>query len=454
MAQVKEALHQGTEAYIYGYPLVLMDVTKQVMTRVSSPTTTGRAPLNQFSHVPSFPTAESRDVVSPNVDTLYSIAWLDLAREPLILHVPDTRGRYYVMEMLDAWTNVFAAPGKRTTGTKEGNFALAGPQWKGTLPSGVTRIQAPTNMVWIIGRTQTNGTRDCEAVAALQKHYTLTPLSAWGRTEASPAKSAVDANVDEKTPPAVQVAKMDAATYFKRLATLLKANPPAAADTSLVRKFHSVGLVPGQDFHPGQLKPPVAKGLTLAVRLAQAQIVTGLQRTATLENGWRVSRQVGRYGTDYLLRAAVGVVGLGANLPEDALYPSIAVDSTRRPLNGKYRYVIHFAKGQTPPVHAFWSLTLYNKDHFFANNSAHRFALGDRDKLVYNSDGSLDCFLQHDPPASKKTNWLPAPQGHFELVMRLYWPKAEALKGTWKPPAVKRVNGTTTRKKQHQGSFR
>jgi hypothetical protein len=447
MARVKEALHLGTEAYIYGYPLVLMDVTKKVMTHVSSPTTTGRAPVNQFSHAPSFPTAESQDVVSPNVDTLYSIAWLDLAREPLILHVPDTRGRYYLMEMLDSWTNVFAAPGKRTTGTKEANFAIAGPHWKGTLPSGVTRIQAPTNMVWIIGRTQTNGTRDCEAVAALQKHFTLTPLSAWGRTAAPPAKSAVEANVDDKTPPAVQVAKMDAATYFKRLATLLKANPPAAADTSLVRKFQSVGLVPGQDFHPGQLKPAVAKGLTLAVRLAQAQIVNGLQRTATLENGWRVSHQVGRYGTDYLLRASVGLVGLGANLAEDALYSSTAVDSTRRPLNAKYRYVIHFAKGQTPPVHAFWSLTLYNKDHFFVDNSCHRYALGDRDKLVYNADGSLDCFLQHDLPAGKKANWLPAPQGNFELVLRLYWPKAEALQGTWKPPAVKRVHGATTRKK-------
>jgi hypothetical protein len=453
-AQTREASLLAAEAYVYGFPLVLMDTTKQVMTGVPSPTETGRAPINQFSHAASFPTPESRDVVSPNADTLYSTAWLDLAREPLILHVPDTHGRYYVMEMLDAWTNVFAALGKRTTGTKEANFAITGPRWNGTLPRNVIQFKAPTNLVWIIGRTQTNGAGDYSAVHNIQKHYTLTPLSSWGRTYHPPAKSAVDSRVDNKTPPAVQVAKMDAATFFKTLAVLLKANPPAAADAALVRKFQSVGLVPGQEFNVGMLKPAVRHGVGQAVRPGQAQLAAGLQRIGTMENGWIVSRNLGRYNTNYLLRSAVALVGLGANLPEDALYPATTVDSTGRKLTGKYRYAVHFPKGQTPPVQAFWSLTLYNKDQFFVKNPAQRYSIGSRDKLVYNPDGSLDCFVQHDPPAGKEANWLPAPRGSFHLMLRLYWPKSEAIQGVWKHPAVKRLKPGTVKTKQRSGSGR
>lgn len=183
------------EAYIFGYPLVLMDVTEKVMSNVTKPM--GKAaPVNQFGHIREFPNPEFKEVVRPNADTLYSIAWLDLSKEPLILYLPDTRGRYYLMPMLDAWTNVFASPGKRTTGTKEGSFAIVGPGWQGALPEGVKKIQSPTNMVFIAGRTQTNGKADYAAVHAIQNQYTLTPLSSWGKKYTPPATSPVDPKVE------------------------------------------------------------------------------------------------------------------------------------------------------------------------------------------------------------------------------------------------------------------
>ena len=435
-ASAKETSEEdlGVEAYVYGFPLVLMEVSKRVMTHVPSPTPS-KAPINQFAHMQAFPTPDFKDVVSPNADTLYSSAWLDLSREPIVLHVPDTQGRYYLMPMLDGWTNVFASPGKRTTGTKAGDFAIVGPGWQGTLPAGVREIKAPTTMVWILGRTQTNGTSDFAAVHAIQRQYTLTPLSAFGKPYSPPPAAPVDPNVDDKTPPVEQVAKMDAATFFGMLADLMVANPPAAADAPMLAKLKQIGIVPGQKPDPAQ-----RKSLDAAVKVAQAKMAEAAKSPGTPENGWVVHRDLGSYGTDYGKRAVVALIGLGANLAADAIYPYTEVGSEGRPLNGSRRYVIHFAKGQTPPVEAFWSVTMYDSHHFFVANPINRYAIGDRDALRFNPDGSLDLFLQHQSPGKEKeANWLPAPAGNFNLIMRMYWPKPEALKGTYKIPAVEPV---------------
>jgi hypothetical protein len=429
----------GVEAYIYGYPLVLMDMTRQVLTNVPSPVK-GRAPLNQFAHIRAFPTPEHKDVVSPNADTLYSVAWLDLSREPLVLHVPDTAGRYYLMPLMDAWTNVFASPGKRTTGTREGTFLISGPGWKGTVPAGVTRIAAPTNLVWLIGRTQANGKDDFPAVHALQKQYTLTPLSAWGKPYTPPERVPVEPGVDQKTPPVQQVAKLDAAAFFQRLATVLKANPPPAADAGMVEKLGRLGIVPGKEFDFAKLDAATQKGLQRAVTAAPLAILVGAPKIGKRENGWQVSRELGTYGTDYRKRAVAARLLLGAVPPEDAIYPLTTVDGAGRKLTGSQRYVLHFAKGQTPPVHAFWSLTMYNSDRFFVENPLERYAIGDRDKLRFNADGSLDLYIQHESPGKdKEANWLPAPRGEFILILRLFWPKKEAIEGVWKIPPVIRA---------------
>jgi hypothetical protein len=463
---VKEAaaFKNGVQAYLYGYPLVLMDVTKKMGMQPNAPGPHG--PINQFCHIWSFPDPNFTIIVSPNADTLYSTAFLDLAREPIVLHVPDTKGRYYLMQMMDAWTNVFASPGKRTTGTEEGDFAIIGPDWKGTLPPGVKKIHSPTNMAWILGRTQCNGKDDYAAVNAIQRQYTLTPLSAYGKQYTPPGLGPADPTVDVKTPPVTQVAKMDAATFFNRLALLMKDNPPAPADAPMVQKLAGLGIVPGQPFKPAAVDPPVLRGLEKAVWSVKAffdgaakgtqgalqesdfdrevfkLLNTAVQKlTMNIENGWIVlPKQVGRYGTNYALRALVALVGFGANLPEDAIYPMARMDGRGKPLNGAQRYVLHFAKGQTPPAKAFWSLTMYNSKQAFVPNPIDRYAIGDRDRLKFNPDGSLDLYIQNESPGkNREANWLPAPKDDFNLALRIYWPKSEVLNGAWKPPAVQPV---------------
>ena len=246
------------------------------------------APMDQFANIRAFPDATFTDVVSPNADTLYSIAWLDLTQGPIVLSVPDTHGRYYLMEMLDGWTNVIPSPGKRTTGTGKGNFAITGPGWSGTLPAGVKEIKSPTALVWVIGRTQTNGKADYAAVHAIQDGYKLTPLSAWGKPYTPPKDVPVDPKVDMKTPPVELVAGMDAATFFGRLAMLMKDNPPAAADAPMVAKMASIGVVPGQPFDLNKNGSDTAKAISDGVDDGKKRAVELGQKPGIgkVENGW------------------------------------------------------------------------------------------------------------------------------------------------------------------------
>ncbi|HKQ76770.1 MAG TPA: DUF1254 domain-containing protein [Blastocatellia bacterium] len=435
-----EASQIAVEAYVFGYPLVLMDVTRRVMTAVPK-AGASKSPINQFLHIREFPDYTMTDVVSPNADTLYSTAWLDLAKEPMILSLPDVGKRYYLMEMLDAWTNVFASPGSRTTGNGRGDFAIVGPQWKGKLPAGVKEIKSTTNMVWLLGRTQTNGKEDYAAVRAIQDQYKLIPLSAWGNDYTPPDNAPVAAGIDVKTPPVEQVAKMDAATFFARLNNLMKDNPPADVDASAVSSFAAIGVAPGTSFDLRSLDRAIARSVEGSVKTAQSKIAAEAGKPHGKKvNDWDVMTNLGRYGTDYLFRSIVALVGLGANLPEDAIYPRATEDTEGQPLNGANRYAVHFPKGQLPPVNAFWSLTMYNSKQFFAQNPINRYAIGDRDKLKFNDDGSLTIYIQHESPGEdKESNWLPAPKDSFNVFMRLYWPKKEIVDGVWKMPGVERV---------------
>jgi hypothetical protein len=428
------------EAYIFGYPLVLMDVTRQVGTACPKPGP-NCAPMNQFEHKSAFPDHTFTDVVSPNVDTLYSTTWLDLSKEPMVLSVPDTKGRYYLMPMLDAWTNVIASPGARTTGTGKGDFAIVGPGFKGKLPSGLKKIESPTNLVWIIGRTQTNGKADYEAVHTIQKEYKLTPLSAWGKPYTPPTDVPVDQKVSKEAP-VKQVEKMDAQEFFGRLNVLMEANPPAPADAKAMQKFAALGIAPGKKFSLEGFDPAAKSALEKDVKEAYQEIMAKAKKPPSkVVNGWMLSYDLGSYGTNYPYRAAIALVGLGANLPADALYPLTRVDGEGKPLTGKNKYVMHFTKDQIPPVKAFWSLTLYNDKQFFVKNPLNRYAIGDRDKLKFNPDGSLDLYIQHESPGKdKESNWLPAPKDSFNLIMRLYWPKKSVLDGSWAPPPVKQVS--------------
>jgi hypothetical protein len=432
-------LEIATEAYIYGYPLITMEITRRVMTNTVTPEN-NHAPMGQFYHAKTYPDASFRDVTAPNADTLYSTAWLDVSEEPYIFSLPDMKGRYFLMPMLSAWTDVIAVPGTRTTGEKAQKYAITGPNWRGELPDGVTEIKSPTGIVWILGRTYSTGTpEDYQAVHELQKQYQLVPLSAYGKPY-TPPFGKVDPSIDRKTAVREQVNAIDTTTYFSLLANLLEKNPPAAADAPLVEKMAKIGIVPGQKFDTSKLSPAVIADLPSIPKKGLGAIVAQ-EKSGGMKvvNGWLVSLNTGDYGTDYLQRAFITVVGLGANLPQDAVYPLTTVDSQGEKLNGANRYVLRFPKEQTPPVQGFWSLTMYDANYFFVNNPLNKYTVSPRNELQYKSDGSLDIYIQNQSLGKEKeANWLPAPEGDFILMLRMYWPKDQApsiLDGSWQPPA-------------------
>ena len=390
----QEAYAIGREAYTYFYPLVLMDATRRQATNTAPGQTFGRGPMNLFTHARTFPPASFRDVVRPNFDTLYSIAWLDLTQEPIIVSVPDTGGRYYLLQVLDMWTDVFASLGKRTTGTAAASFAFVAPGWTGTLPDGVARIDAPTPFVWTTGRTQTNGAEDHEAVHAVQDGYALSPLSRWGRP-AEPVRVVVDPVIDMQLAPMIQIDRMDAAGFFGTAAELLKVNPPHISDQPVIARMRHTGIEPGRSFDLANADPAVRRALERAAPDAAKAIRAKLPTLARIVNGWQMNMDsIGVYGAYYLKRAGVALLGLGANLPEDAVYPISLCDAAGEPLSGAADYVLRFAKSDMPPVSAFWSVTLYDQDGFPTENALGRNALGDRDSLRYGRDGSLDLYIQ------------------------------------------------------------
>jgi hypothetical protein len=448
VAKEAEALAIATEAYVYAYPLVTMDMTRRVMTNVASPEGT-RAPMGQFVRARTYPDASFRDVTAPNADTLYTTAWIDVSKEPWILGLPDMKGRYFLFPMLDGWTSVFQVPGKRTTGTKAQKYAITGPGWSGTLPAGVTEYKSPTGMVWILGRIYSTGTpADYKAVHALQDQVSVVPLSAYGKPY-KPEPGKVDAGVDMKTAVREQVNAMDAAAYFARFAEVLKANPPAAEDAPMVAKLAKIGVVPGQDFDAAKLDPAVAKGIAAAPKPAQDLIMGWLKAGIAagdlkLENGWLFTTKTGLYGTSYLQRALITAIGLGANRPQDAVYPTSEGPDVLEKYSGEKKYVMRFAKGELPPVDGFWSLTMYDAGYFFVDNPLNRYTLSQRNKLRTNADGSVDLYIQNESPGKdRESNWLPAPKGEFILMMRLYWPREKPpsiIDGTWKVPEVKEAS--------------
>ena len=437
-----EALAIATEAYVYGYPLVSMEITRRVMTNTARQHGT-QMPMGQFGALRTYPDASFQAVTAPNADTLYSVAWLDLSREPYVLGIPDSKGRYYLMPMLDAWTNVFQAPGKRTTGTGPQRYAITGPNWKGALPGGVTQYKSPTSLVWILGRTYCTGTpQDYKEVHAFQDQLSLAPLSSYGKPYTAP-DGVVDPNIDMRTPVRDQVNRLDGVEFFKLMAGLMKNNPPASADVPIVNRMAMIGIVPGQSFDTTKLEPAVAAAIRDVPKTALQNIAAHRIDAGTAKDGWVISKPTGVYGTAYLQRATITFFGLGANLPQDAVYPVSEFTAQGAPYSGANKYVLHFAKDELPPVKAFWSLTMYNAGYFFVANPLNRYTLSQRDQLKFNSDGSLDLYLQADSPGpERESNWLPAPKDKFVLMLRLYWPEEDPpsiLDGTWNPPAARKV---------------
>ncbi len=440
----KDEFLAASEAYIYGYPLVTMEMTRRVATNVASVEGT-RGPMGQLIKLRSYPTAKFRDVTAPNADTLYTWSFFDVGKEPWILSLPEMKGRYFLFPMLSGWTDVFQVPGTRTTGTGPQTYAITGPGWKGTLPPGVVEYKSPTSMVWVLGRIYCTGTpEDYAAVHALQDACKLYPLSAWGK-DYTPPPGKVDPSVDMKTPVRDQVNAMSGVEYFKLLAELMKTNPPAAADAPILPKLAAIGITPGKDFDPTVADPKILNRVPkITFDRIMLHFVTGPEIRNV--NGFRYTTKAGVYGTDYIQRALVTAIGLGANRPQDAIYPTSLKAGgglLARKYDGANKYTMTFPKGQLPPVKGFWSLTMYDEDYFFVDNPINRYSISARQNLKTNPDGSTTLYIQNaSPGADKEANWLPAPKGKFVLMLRCYWPNTNQpslIDGSWKIPEVKKV---------------
>ncbi|TDZ95957.1 hypothetical protein CCUG60885_02095 [Mycobacteroides salmoniphilum] len=436
-----EAKATALDAYVYGYPLVTMEMTRRVMTNVDK-VTAPRAPMGQLMRMREYPNASFRDVTAPNADTLYTNAFVDVSKEPYVLSLPEANDRYSLFPMLDGYTNVFEVPGKRTTGTGPQTYAITGPGWKGTLPEGVKEYRSPTSIVWLVGRIYCTGTpEDYAVVHKMQDAISLVPLSSYGKPYIPPV-STVDPSIDMKTPVRDQVNNLSTKDYFGLLATLMKDNPPAEADRPTIDKMAKIGIEAGKPFEIDKLGAEAVSALQSVPKEGFDKIAARFKDLEDI-NGWRFSTQTGQYGTEYLQRAMITAFGLGANLPQDAVYPTSEVDASGKPYDGANKYTLHFDKDQRPPAEGFWSLTMYDEGFFFVDNPLNRYTLSQRNNLTVNPDGSVDLYLQHENPGpEKEANWLPAPSGKFILMLRLYWPKQtppSIIDGTWKPPAVQQA---------------
>jgi hypothetical protein len=426
----------AVEAYVYLYPLVTMELTRRQLTSGEDPSA-ARGPMGRFNHARAFPDARFRSVVRPNFDTLYSTAWLDVGAEPLLISAPDSGGRYYLLPIMDMWTDVFAAPGTRTTGGSAIDVALTVPSWRGELPEKMLRIDAPTPVVWIIGRTKTDGPADYPAVHHFQDALAVTPLSSWG-SGAPLVEAHTDPDLEENAETLSAVDGLSADEFFSLAAALMERHPPHLSDWSMVALLGRIGLTPGRPFDP---EPGVRRTLGEVPAAAQALLASRMPRLANVVNGWQMNLDtMGAYGNSYVKRAIVTKVGLGAVPAEDSVYPLLVADADGAALDGGARYGIHFAADALPPVDAFWSVTMYDGRGFPVANELDRHALGDRDPLDYNADGSLDIWIGHDNPGpARVANWLPCPEGRLGVTMRLYAPRAPVLDGTWSPPPVRRI---------------
>jgi len=422
--------------YIYGYPLVIMELTRQTFEQTAP---VPESASNNFNHSQVFPDHTFRNVVRPNNDTLYSIAWLDLSKEPMVLSVPETQGRYFVMPFMDAWTNVFASVGKRTHGSKAGEYIITGPNWQGKIPNGVTEIKSPTNMVWTIGRIQTNSKSDVENVAALQQEFFFTPLTSYLNGERQAGVNILSLPANSKHDPYAELGSLSGAEYFSFLSTLMNQQPPSTIDAEMLSDLESIGISSDAPISVDQFNVLERYLLQLAVDLTHKKIKQTLAEGQPLEDGWGILRHtIGDYGTNYPMRAGVAMIGLGAMVPAEAVYPNTQYDSQLELLSGEHKYRIHLEADELPPVNAFWSFTMYGSDSFMIENPINRYAIGDRDALTFNADGSLDIYIQHEMPVDGQANWLPAPKGIFEVQLRLYSPKESVLNGEWKLPRIVR----------------
>jgi hypothetical protein len=433
----------ATLAYIWGFPLVTMERQFNFVTSPNIPPGPGRGPANSVSCATDLVNASFTDVVTPNSDTLYCQSQFDLRKEPVVVVLPPINDRYYSFEFLDAYTNDYAYLGQRASGSNAGTYLMAGPDWNGQVPEGMTKIWTPTNLAWLITRTLVKGPADVPNVIAVQDKIMVKPLSGFlGNTTTSSPVPVTGTNASKEIPigPQPTLIAPTGIKIFDEIGAAMEGNPLNPPDPVLVTKLASIGVGPGK-VPSTEANDTIKTALQVGITEGQKMIDARVANFGTLDNGWLVNPQPGVYGTDYLFRAATAQFGLGANIGQEAFYPTTFTDSQGQPLNGNNSYLIHFDPGQIPPVDGFWSVSMYNDKNLFIDNPINRYSIGKyTDGIKNNTDGSLDIFIQNkNPGPDKESNWLPSPEGSFNMVMRLYLPQPQALNGTWQLPLVQHV---------------
>jgi hypothetical protein len=420
----------GVQAYIYGYATV--ELYRTFYQQAVDPNRGHSVGVNEVNHIRKLTTPQDTWVVTPNNDTLYSRAWLDLSQEPVVLHIPPVKDRFFVFPIGDFFHDAVASLGWWNVGQKGGDFALIAPGWHGVLPPGVERVDVSTPMCWLVARTLTSGEpEDIKYVISLQNQFSLTPLSQWGKTDASSQRSGPEYPVWNEEDPL---------NFFVILNEMLRRNPPRPADEGLVATFKEIGLHPTQQFDSDSVPEAVRRGLERAMPDAQRIMAAKGQTMAEIVNGWLFLPGPKTFGTDYLFRAALEAVALLHGESEMQVGYIGNIDGQGRLLDGNCDYELHFEV--PPPVFGFWSLTLYDgKTKLLVDNPINRYAIGDRTKgIQYGEDGSLTIHLSHQKPdGDAASNWLPVPKGPFYTVIRAYNAEPEVFNGTWSPPPIRRV---------------
>jgi hypothetical protein len=436
-----EARAIAKEAYIYGFPLVdSYRIQYSYFVDIKDPEF--KAPWNTLYSTARVYTPDDKAIQTPNSDTPYSFVGADLRAEPLVLTVPAIeKGRYYSLQFIDMYTFNFAYVGSRTTGNQVGTFLLAGPGWTGEAPAGIKQvIRSETEFAFVLYRTQLFNPDDIENVKKIQAGYKVQPLSAF---LSKPAPAAAPA-IDFKKPLGAQEERTSP-TFFSLLSFILQFCPTNPAETEMMARFAKLGIGAGQAFDQQMLSPDLQKAVEGGMQDAWAAFKE--YKETELDTGKKSSAD--GFGTRafldgrYIDRMASAVLGIYGNSKEEAIYPVYFVDDGKKPLDGSSRYKLRFAAHELPPVNAFWSLTLYELPaSLLYANPLGRYLINSSmlPRLRRDPDGGLTLYVQHETPGSRRqANWLPAPKGTFIVVMRLYWPKEDALDGKWKAPALERV---------------